>query len=59
MDFLALCIRKREVFIASHEKIGIRKLFIIQVVLSFVVIAVLIVLGGILVGSSIRKYDAE
>ncbi len=34
---------------ASHEKIGIRKLFIIQVILSFVVIAVLIVLGGILV----------
>jgi hypothetical protein len=34
---------------ASHEKVGIRKLFIIQVILSFVVIAVLIVLGGILV----------
>jgi hypothetical protein len=34
---------------ASHEKIGIKKLFITQVILAFVVIAVLIVLGGILV----------
>lgn len=40
---------------ASHGKIGIRKLFIVQVILSFVVIAVLIVLGGILV----FKYMSE
>lgn len=34
---------------AGHEKIGIRKLFIVQVILGFIVIAVLIVLGGVLV----------
>jgi hypothetical protein len=40
---------------SGHKKLGIKKLFFTQVILSFVVIAVLIILGGVLVFNIMGK----